>query len=274
VEETALSSDIALAKVVDTVDDGSAGSASDTVVVRLANATNGGDVGLDEVVLGEICCRVVSGLLTERKREKGRTRNTLLGENEIGLELDNLLAHGLDLLLLDLQDAVPVRFLGDLDIRLGLPLLVLERTIKEDDPRVFDTAAHLGVGDVLVEHDTVEDLRVLNLASGNLLDLGVALEVDRLVAVLLARNDANSLEGELAHHVRPPGDELGADGSLDEGKHLVLVRGVDRDGDGLDDEESFGEGTLEGGDDDDGVDVALEVGKSLSENLTGCRGKR
>jgi hypothetical protein len=41
-----------------------------------------------------------------------------------------VVAHGLDLLLLDLEDAVPVLLLGNLDICLRLALLVLERAVK------------------------------------------------------------------------------------------------------------------------------------------------
>ena len=55
-EKTTLCSDVTLAKVLDAVDNGRTNGASDTVVVRLANTTNGGDgrVGLEEIVLGKI----------------------------------------------------------------------------------------------------------------------------------------------------------------------------------------------------------------------------
>lgn len=56
VEETALGADVRLAKVVDAVHDRGTACASDTVVVRLANAADGGDgrVCLEEVVLSEV----------------------------------------------------------------------------------------------------------------------------------------------------------------------------------------------------------------------------
>jgi hypothetical protein len=37
----------------------------------------------------------------------------------------------------------------------------------------------------------------------------------------------------------------------------------------LDDLESVGEGALEGGDDDDGVDVTFELGEGLGEHFAG-----
>jgi hypothetical protein len=55
VEQPALGANVALAEVVDAIDDGGAGRARDAVVVRLADAADGGDVVLDEVVLGEVC---------------------------------------------------------------------------------------------------------------------------------------------------------------------------------------------------------------------------
>jgi hypothetical protein len=55
VEQPALGADVALAQVVDTVDNGGAGRACNPVVVRLSDAADGGDVVLDEVVLGEVC---------------------------------------------------------------------------------------------------------------------------------------------------------------------------------------------------------------------------
>ena len=123
---------------------------------------------------------------------------------------------------------------------------------------------------VLVDHDAVEHARVLELAAGHLLDLGVALDVDRLGAVLVARDGADGLERELAHHVGPPRDELGADRRLDQAQHLVLVARVDRDRNRVDDAQRLLERALERRDDDDRVDVALEVRERLREDLTSC----
>ena len=60
---------------------------------------------------------------------------------------------------------------------------------------------------------------------------------------------------------------LSADEGLDEREHLLVVVDVDGDGDALDDLEGLFEGFVVGGDDDDGVDVALELGEGLGEDL-------
>ncbi len=100
-------------------------SAGDTVVVGLTNAANAGDIGFEKVVLCQI-------------------RDTLFGEDEVRLELDDLFAHGLDLLLFDLEDLVPVFLACDFDVGLRLSLLVFKGAVEEDDSWVLDTSSHLG----------------------------------------------------------------------------------------------------------------------------------
>lgn len=166
----------------------------------------------------------------------GRTRHSLLGDDEIGVHRDNSLAHGLDLLLLDLQNTVPVVLLGNLNVGLGLALLVLEGAVEENDSGVLNAPAHLGVCDVLVEHETVEDLAVLNLAAGNLLHSGISLDVDLGLAIAsLPRHRPDRLEGEVTHQVHPSRNELGADRRRDELVHGLVVVDVDWQGDLLDD---------------------------------------
>ena len=58
----------------------------DTVVVRLADASDGADARLDEEVLSEI-------------------GDALFGDEQVGLELDDVVADALDVLLLELKNA-------------------------------------------------------------------------------------------------------------------------------------------------------------------------
>lgn len=51
--------------------------------------------------------------------------------------------------------------------------------------------------------------------------------------------------------------------------HRFVVVDVDRNGDVFDDFEGVGESAFEGGDYDYGVDVALQLGKSLRQHLSG-----
>ncbi len=199
------------------------------------------------------------------------TRNTLLGDDQVGLDGNDGLADGLDLLLLNLQNAVPVFLLGDFNVGLGLALLVLEGAVEENDAGVLDAPAHLGMCDIFVEHQAVEDLAVLNLATGHLFDTCVALDVDLGVSVAgLPGDGTDSLEGKVAHQVHPAADKLGADGGGDELGHGLVVVDVDRGGDFFNNFESICEGALEGGDDDYGVNVALKLGEGLGKDFTSC----
>lgn len=64
--------------------------------------------------------------------------------------------------------------------------------------------------------------------------------------------------------------EVGADGGLDEGKHLLVGGQVDGAGDGFDDDKGLGEGFGVSPDDDNGVDITFELGQRLREDLASC----
>jgi predicted porin len=58
VEQTARSANVGLAQVFGTVDNGRSDGAGDTVVVGFADSAEGGDVGFEQVVLGQVCASV------------------------------------------------------------------------------------------------------------------------------------------------------------------------------------------------------------------------
>jgi hypothetical protein len=197
------------------------------------------------------------------------TAHALLGDDKIGLQRNNGIAHGLDLLLLDLQYPVPVLLFADLDVCLALALLVFERAVKQQDPGVLDSPPHLGVCNVLVQHDAVQHFTVLNLTAGDLLNARIALDVNLLLARAdVERDGADSLERKAAHELRPPRDKLCANGRVDDAVHLLVIVDVDIGGNLGDDLQGVGKSLLEGLDDDNGVDVALELGQGLGEDFS------
>lgn len=200
-----------------------------------------------------------------------RTRHSLLRNDKIRLDGDNRLAQSLDLLLLNLQNSIPVILLGNLDVGLRLALLVLKGAVEENDSGVLNAPAHLGMCDVLVEHKTVKNPTVLDLTAGYLLHSGISLDVDFSLAVTsLPCHSADSLKGEVAHLIHPSRNKLGANRRRDELVHGLVVVDIDRQRDLLDDLKGVFKGSLKGGNDDDRVDVTIELGKSLGENLTSC----
>mmetsp|Transcript_96815 Transcript_96815/g.260329 ORF Transcript_96815/g.260329 Transcript_96815/m.260329 type:complete len:299 (+) Transcript_96815:355-1251(+) len=172
-KQAALGSNGRLGQLLGAVADRRAGDAGDAVVVRLADAADHGDVRLEQEVLRQV-------------------GDTLLCDHKVRLDLDDVFAHLLHLILFLLQQLLPIGFLGDLDVGLALALLVLQRAIQQHHPRVLDHAAHPRVSDVLVKHDSVQDHALRELTARKLLHLGVALEVDFLTAVGLVD----------AHHLR------------------------------------------------------------------------
>mmetsp|Transcript_93546 Transcript_93546/g.195023 ORF Transcript_93546/g.195023 Transcript_93546/m.195023 type:complete len:317 (-) Transcript_93546:182-1132(-) len=158
--------------------------------------------------------------------------DTLLGDDDVRLNLDDVVADLLHLVLLLLKKLLPVSVLGDLDAGLALTLLVLQGAIQEDDARVLDDAAHSGVRDVLVEHHSIQDHGIRKLSTRQLLDLGVSLQVDLLAAVGV--RDADSLrrfDGEVGDEGAVPADELRVDASTDDVPNSLRVVHIDGIGD-------------------------------------------
>lgn len=188
------------------------------------------------------------------------TRYALLGNDEIRLDGNNGIAHSLDLFLFNLQDSVPVLLLGNLDIGLGFSLLVLQGTVEKDDSGVLNAAAHLGVGDVLVEHEAVQHSAVLNLTTGHLFDTSIALDVDFGLAIARFPGDcSHGFEGKVAHLAHPPGHKFRANRGRDELVHGLVVVDVNGQGDFVNDFDGIFESALKCRDDDDGMNVAFEL---------------
>lgn len=175
----------------------------------------------------------------------------------------------LHLFLFNLQDAIPVVLLRHLNVRLRFTFLVLQRAVEQDNPRVLDSSPHLGVSDVLVDHDAVNDLTVLNLSTGDLLNTGVTLNVNlSLSTTRIERNSPDGLQGKAAHQLGPPGYELRSDGRLNQGVHGLIVVNIHGYRDLFDDGKGVGQSTLEGGNNNDGVDIAFELGEGLCKHFT------
>jgi hypothetical protein len=60
----------------------------------------------------------------------------------------------------------------------------LEGAVEKQDARLADEAPHLGVIDVLIDHDALKHAAVFDFATGDFLDFGVAFHVNIRSAVL------------------------------------------------------------------------------------------
>lgn len=192
-EETALGTDIAVLELLGSVGDGGAGDTGDTVVVSLTDSADHSAVSVLEQ-------EVLSGIA-----------DSLLGDDNVGLHSEDVFAHLADFLLFHHEGLLEVVFLGELHVGHRFSLLVLEGAIEENNSGVLDDTSHAGVGHVLVEHDTGENLALLKETTWNLLDFGVSLDVDLDEFAILAVDGLDGLDGEVNDEVAPLGGELGAD---------------------------------------------------------------
>ena len=156
--------------------------------------------------------------------------------------------------------SAPVLLARDLHVGLALALLVLERAVEQQDARVGDAAAHApGDDDVLVEHDALEHLAVLDRAARDLLDLGVVLDVDLEAAAAEVGGDGlDRVERELRHQRAEAARVLGADARRHDAEHRGAVRGVDRERHRARDAQRVLERARVAAHDDGRVQVALE----------------
>lgn len=68
----------------------------------------------------------------------GEVRHTLLGDHDIRLECYYMGTNGLDVFLFLPEQGVEVLLVHDLHIGLALPLLVLQRTVQQQDAGVLN----------------------------------------------------------------------------------------------------------------------------------------
>ena len=208
-EEATFSSDVGLLDLLWSVDNGGTSDSGDSVVIGLSDSTHDRDVLLHQEVLGNV-------------------RDSLLGDDDVGLDTHNVLAHTEDLSLFHGKGLLKVVFLGELHVGHGLSLLVLKRAIEENNSGVLNVSSHLGVSDVLVEHNTVKDLAVLKHTTWDLFNLGVSLNVDlNVVLSILAIDSSHSLNSEIDNKVSPLAGELGSNCGVDNLAKVFVALEVD-----------------------------------------------
>src|SRR3990167_7841753 len=161
----------------------------------------------------------------------GQVTNSLFSDDDIWVVLQDegtLVCNLVDFLL---QSISHIGFLGHLHVGLGFTLLVLKRAVQQQDSWVLDLSSHLRMGDVLVEHDSVQDLTLLEHSTGDFLDLGVPLDLEiELSGSLDALHDSSaSLEGQVDNQSTPSGSKLGADTGVQSLLNVIIVHNIDRD---------------------------------------------
>ena len=186
-EETALCADIGLLKLLRAVSNSGTTDTGNTIVVGFTDTT-------DDCAVTVLEEEVLSGIT-----------DTLLGDDNVGLDSEDVFAHLLDFLLFSHESLLEIVFLGELHVGHGLTLLVLEGAIKEDNTGVLDHTSHAGVSNILVEHNTGEDFALLKETTWDLLNLSVSLHIDLDMLTLLTVDSLDGLDSEVNNKVAPLG---------------------------------------------------------------------
>ena len=209
-KESALGTNIRLLKFLRAVNNSGTTDTSNSVVVGLTDTTDDCAVSvLKEEVLGSIA-------------------NTLLGNDDVGLNSKDILTHLLDFLFFSLKSLLEIVFLCEFHVSHRLTLLVLKRAIEENNTRVLDDSSHSGVSNILVEHNTVQNLALFEETTWDLFNLGVSLNINLDVVTFLAVNSLDSLDSEVNNEVTPLGRELSADARRDNLLEVSLILNINR----------------------------------------------
>jgi hypothetical protein len=134
----------------------------------------------------------------------GKVRDTFLSDDNVWLDSHDVLAHAQDLSLFHGKSFLEVVLLGELHVGHRLSLLVLKRAIEKNNTGVGDVSAHLGVSDVLVEHNSIKNSAVLEHTTGDLFNLGVSLYIDfNIFLSILSVDGPDGLDSEVNDKTAP-----------------------------------------------------------------------
>ena len=179
-----------------TVDNLSTRDASNSDIVSFSDSSDARNVSLEQEMLGKI-------------------RDSLLSDNNIWPVFEDIRAHECDFCVFLLQGSAHGVLSLELHVGLTLSLLVLERAVKEDDAWVADLPPHLGVGDVLIDHNSIEHSAVLQGASWDLLNSRISLYLKvELACVSLPQDGLGGSDGEVCDKFAPSAGELGSNAAL------------------------------------------------------------
>lgn len=196
--------------------------------------------------------------------------DTLLSDNNVRVVLEDVSTNLSNFVNFLLESINHISVLGHLHVGLGFTLLVLQRAVKQQNSWVSDLSSHLRMSNVLVEHDTIEDLALVEHTAGDLLNSGVSLDLEVELGVSLdASHDSSAgSKSEVDNQTSPSGGELGADTRGQSLLDLFVAVDVDRNGDVIDNLQSVIECLVVGSHDNRRMDLVLDEWRSSLHQLS------
>eukprot|EP00906_Rhabdomonas_costata_P002787 RCo004334 len=243
---------VRLLELVRAVHDCSPRGAGQAVVIRLAQAPEGGDVVLHQVVGRDV-------------------RKPFFCEHHIGLQLGHVLAQLPHVLLLQLQHELEIGRVLELHVDRVLALLVFQRAVQEHHPGVLDLPLHPGVHRVLIDHNPPQDPALREFAPRDLFHLGVPLDINLLLAggFVHQGDGLHGVQSKASHQSVHSAHHLGSQAAADHLGHLLTVlyvQGHRKLGHQL---HPIVQGTNEALHNLDGVNALLDVPKGHLQHLPG-----
>mmetsp|Transcript_41206 Transcript_41206/g.36542 ORF Transcript_41206/g.36542 Transcript_41206/m.36542 type:complete len:366 (+) Transcript_41206:689-1786(+) len=246
VEETTLGTNIRFLDFFRSVDDLSTSDSGNSVVISLSDTTNAGDVLLKEVMLSQI-------------------RNTLFSDDDIGLVLHDVVAHIGDFFHFFLEGRRHVIFLGHFHVGLGFTLLVFQSAIQKKDSGVFNGSSHLGVDNIFIEHNTIQNLAFFKETSGNFFNFSISLGINGESSIFsgVAHHDgSHTLESQFSDGTSPSGCELSSDAALNSYSNIIIFININGGGNFLENLHGLFEGLEVSANNDGGMHLSFEEGCS------------
>lgn len=161
-----------------------------------------------------------SGQLVCEQEVVGFVVETPLADDDVGARVLDLVDHLGELVGLVVLQLLELLDRGDVELVLGLGLRGLEGACEDGEFGVLDLGGHLGMREVLVYYDALDEQCVLERSSDLAIHLD-QLEVD--VLALEICNGENGIDGDVGKLVVRLGDDLGAQTCLCDLEQLLGV---------------------------------------------------
>ena len=242
-------SEVVGAEFADLADDVGVAGFGEPLHIALLHAAAGVDAFPGE----EVLCEVV---------------DSLLAEDDVGSGLLACVDHGLEGVLLFLDELGEHLGVGDLDLCVHLGLLDLEGSVDECDLGTLDYLGHGGGDGLLVDDETFDELGLFHVGSG-LLDGADVLQVGEVLALVVLLDDGlDSVDDHLGEEVLGGVDLLAVHGDLGDLQEEILVFEGDLLGDLFENLLSLLVGKPVSSGDDGGVDVGVDQVEGFLEELS------
>mgnify|MGYP006905794683 CR=1 FL=1 len=171
-------------------------NSSDPDVIGFSDPANARNVAFEKEVLSQI-------------------RDSFFCDDNVRLPLQDVVAHESNFLHFLFKSIAHGILIFKFHVGLTFSLFVLQWAVEQDYPWVAYLTPHFRVGDILVDHDTVEYFTVVESTPWNFLNSSISLYFEvELIPSSLPKNRLGGLDSQVRNHLAPSASELSTDTAL------------------------------------------------------------